>query len=546
MLTLVTLFLALLPAGVGGSPPETIFAPIGGVLPNHAYGWSVAVDGDKAVVGAYGGDGVVPGTGVAYVYQRNAAGVWSQIAVLKAADGQAGDRFGSDVDIDAGRIIVGADHASGVAAGSGAAYVFRHLGLGLWLPEGKLTAPFGEGLDYFASAVSLDGSRAVVGAVRSGPPGAYGSGRAFVFARQGTTWSLEAELEDETSPKAAFFGLDVSLDGDQLAVSGTYQVIASLYGPGTVHIYTRQGTAWTRETKVTSSQASITAGLGGSIGLSGDILVAGATGPGAGVPGVGSAYVFERDGAQWNEMPALQASDGAPADQFGRSVSLFGGTLVVGAPADATRPGAVYVFESLAGGPWLETSKITASNGYVANAFGWATSLAGGTLVVGAPGSGITYPPVSPWAYSYELTPPPVTYCVGKVNSAGCLPTIATSGAPSATDPRPFQVTASNAIEDVVGLFLFGVNGRHALAFQGGTLCARGPLRRTPLGSSGGVQPPPSCSGSLTLDFNAWVRTGNHAVLVPGVQVNGQFFYRDPASPSTTGLSDAVEFVLLP
>jgi hypothetical protein len=69
-------------------------------------------------------------------------------------------------------------------------------------------------------------------------------------------------------------------------------------------------------------------------------------------------------------------------------------------------------------------------------------------------------------------------------------------------------------------------------------------LRRTPLTSGCGTGS--GCGGSLTLDFNAWIRSGRHAVLVPGAQVNGQFFSRDPASPSTTGLSDGVEFVIRP
>lgn len=64
---------------------------------------------------------------------------------------------------------------------------------------------------------------------------------------------------------------------------------------------------------------------------------------------------------------------------------------------------------------------------------------------------------------------------------------------------------------------------------------------RTPVQGSGSTGAPP-CTGVLAIDFNAWIASGIDPALVAGQHVAAQFWYRDPQSASTTGLSDAVLF----
>ncbi len=108
------------------------------------------------------------------------------------------------------------------------------------------------------------------------------------------------------------------------------------------------------------------------------------------------------------------------------------------------------------------------------------------------------------------------------------------------------MIGAVQVVNNKSGLLFYGLAGRCALPFQGGLLCATPPLRRTSIQSSGGNPPPDDCSGSFHFDFNAWMQGGADPDLVPGVQVNGQHWYRDPQSPSTTGLTDAIEFSVCP
>ena len=136
-------------------------------------------------------------------------------------------------------------------------------------------------------------------------------------------------------------------------------------------------------------------------------------------------------------------------------------------------------------------------------------------------------------------------YCTSKTSSLGCAPAIAYSGSPSLSSPAPFTVSAANVIAQKFGLLFYGF-GPAAFPFQGGTLCAQPPLRRTLLQSSGGSLG--SCSGSYSMDFNAWIQSGADPSLLPGKTVNGQYWFRDPQDPAGfgTGLTDALEFIVQP
>jgi hypothetical protein len=139
------------------------------------------------------------------------------------------------------------------------------------------------------------------------------------------------------------------------------------------------------------------------------------------------------------------------------------------------------------------------------------------------------------------------TYCTAKLNSLGCRPQIAASGIPSAGGGAPFTISAISVMNTAPGVFFYGTAGAAAQPFQGGWLCAAAPLSRTTAQWSGGNAPPVvDCSGSYALDFNAWIGRGADPQLVGGAQVWGQFWSRDPQSPSGTGLSDAVVFTICP
>ena len=150
-------------------------------------------------------------------------------------------------------------------------------------------------------------------------------------------------------------------------------------------------------------------------------------------------------------------------------------------------------------------------------------------------------------AFPYDATyaPEPTVYCSAKSNSFGCLPEIGHQGDCSATSPNPFLVRAVEILPNKTGILFYGT-GEASTPFQGGTRCV-GTFKRTPATNSGSGGSPP-CSGILSYDFNARIRSGADPALVPGRMVYAQFYYRDPGDPSGfgTGLSDGLRFGIAP
>lgn len=142
-----------------------------------------------------------------------------------------------------------------------------------------------------------------------------------------------------------------------------------------------------------------------------------------------------------------------------------------------------------------------------------------------------------------SLAGAPSTYCTAKVNSLGCTPSIGFTGSPSISGVSPFHVTANQVINNKVGILFYGL-GSANIPFQGGLLCVQPPIKRTGVQPSGGNPPPNDCTGTYDLDFGALLQAGTDPSLVLGAQVFAQYWSRDPASPSTTGLSDGLEFTV--
>lgn len=139
---------------------------------------------------------------------------------------------------------------------------------------------------------------------------------------------------------------------------------------------------------------------------------------------------------------------------------------------------------------------------------------------------------------------PPRVYCTAKVNSQGCTPAIGFSGAPSQSGGT-FTLSAVQVLNNEYGILFYG-HGAAAAPFQGGTLCVAPPTLRTPAQLSGGNPPPDDCSGHYAYDFGALIHGGTDPALVAGAWTYAQYWTRDPLSPSTTGLTDAVGFLIAP
>ena len=108
------------------------------------------------------------------------------------------------------------------------------------------------------------------------------------------------------------------------------------------------------QTKLTASDGATGDNFGWSVAVSGDgnSVVIGARYDDDRGSNSGSAYVFTRSGSSWTQQAKLTASDGAASDNFGWSVAVSGdgSTAVIGAHGDDDRgdgSGSAYIFTSM-------------------------------------------------------------------------------------------------------------------------------------------------------------------------------------------------------
>ncbi len=144
------------------------------------FGRSVALDSDTVLIGAYGDDT----TGSAYLFERNQGGAdqWGYVVKLIASDGAIEDMFGYSVAIHGDTALVGALYDDDMGAESGSAYTFSRDqgGLNTWGQVSKLTSSDGEAGDFFSFPVALDGDIVLVGAQNDDDNG-ENSGAAYIF-----------------------------------------------------------------------------------------------------------------------------------------------------------------------------------------------------------------------------------------------------------------------------------------------------------------------------------------------------------------------------
>ena len=356
------------------------------------FGGSVAVSGDTVIVGAIGeasnGVGVNPPSqadnslsfsGAAYVFVRT-AGVWSQQAYLKASNTDAEDRFGRSVAVSGDTVVVGA-------------YLEDSNGVGVNPPS------------------QADNSLSF-------------SGAAYVFVRTAGVWSQQAYLKASNTDRSDRFGLCVAVSGDTVVVGAYFeasngvgvnppsQADNSADGSGAAYIFVRTAGVWSQQAYLKASNMGAGDFFGGSVAVSGDTVIVGASledsnGVGVNPPSQadnsaeqsGAAYVFVRTAGVWSQQAYLKASNPDPVDWFGESVAVSGDTVVVGARLEdsngvgvnppsqadnsATWSGAVYVFVRTAG-VWSQQAYLKASNTDAVDQFGLSVTISGDTVVVGA------------------------------------------------------------------------------------------------------------------------------------------------------------------
>jgi hypothetical protein len=175
-----------------------------------------------------------------------------------------------------------------------------------------------------------------------------------------------------------------------VAISGDTAVLCSAIDR-IIYIFQKPKEGWSNSYPATTLTLPSTSGFLISVAIEGDILVVGASDV---YYGPGTAYVYVKPAGGWTDMPptaTLSSTDSMPDDGFGGSVSISGNTIVIGASGADSYAGAGYVYVEPAGG-WTDmtqTAKLTASDGQPNDGLGWAVSISGNTIAAGARGVGV-------------------------------------------------------------------------------------------------------------------------------------------------------------
>ena len=206
------------------------------------FGYSVSLSVDTAVVGA-DRDDTAGGAdaGSAYVFVRSGT-IWTEQQKLVASDGAASDAFGHSLSVSVDTAVVGAYLDNTPTVETGSAYVFVRSGT-TWTEQQKLVASDGAANDLFGVSVSLSGDTAVIGAYLDDTPGGTDTGSAYVFERVGTTWTEQPKLLAPDGAPSDFFGESVAIAGDTVVVGAYADDTSDGTDAGSAHVFRGQGSA---------------------------------------------------------------------------------------------------------------------------------------------------------------------------------------------------------------------------------------------------------------------------------------------------------------
>ena len=331
--------------------------------------------------------------GTAYAYTRTGSS-WTQQAQLIATDGSAYDEFGKAVSLDGDTAIVGAyGHLDELNEnGRGAAYVFIRSN-GVWSQQGRLAPSAGSLDDSFGLRLAVSGNYALVGAPTATVSGRSDVGAAYIFVRSGTSWTQQAQLSSSNGASLDGFGYGLALRGTAAWIGAPFHDTSEFNDQGLAYEFVPSGDTWQQQSIIQGTVSTAPHDhLGSAVASSGDTLAVGAPQDQvAGGQGRGSVYVYTRSaGGNWELQAHVLPVDGEGVDGFGTSVAISGDTMVVGSPYDAISDkfyrGSVFIF-TRASGIWSQQYRVIAGDGVENDGFGSSVGYDGTTLVVGSPGT---------------------------------------------------------------------------------------------------------------------------------------------------------------
>ncbi|WP_424016748.1 PKD domain-containing protein [Halorientalis pallida] len=364
-------------------------------------GYTVAVDGDTALVGAPGATPEDQYTaGRAYVFERGADG-WTQTTELAPEVGDPRS-FGESVALDGDMALVGdpgdrdprGDGVERSVYSIGSVYVFERGSDG-WTQTTKLYAADGDENDAFGNAVALTATTALVGAANDEDPNGMaederygGAGSAYVFEGDTGSWTQVAKLAPDDGGPGENFGANVAL-ADGVALVGAPEDDVNATNSGSAYVFERTSGNWRQQAKLAPSGGDERDEFGVGLAVAPTMALVGAhyeDKPNGTM--AGAVYVYERTGGEWNPQEKFAPPNGETTDEFGSRIALDGETALITAPGEdvsgTSLVGAAYLFQRR-DGAWTQRDRLVAGDAQKQDDFGEAVALTDGRALLGAP-----------------------------------------------------------------------------------------------------------------------------------------------------------------
>jgi len=357
-------------------------------LQQDLFGSTVAISGKRVVVGGPSAEPSYSRRGVAYVYDLSSATPTVPVLTLAHPNPTTADRFGSAVAISGTSLVIGSFGDDTGAANTGKAFVYNLASAAPAVPMLTLTNPTPVAGDGFGRAVAISGNSVVVGVY--GDNSVYEDvGSAYIYDLSGSAPAVPVlRLLNPTPGPFDQFGLAVGIAGTRVVIGARYDSTAGNRS-GSAYVFDLSSpTPGVPVETLTNPDPAENENFGFAVGISGDRVVVGALGDGTGAPAAGSAYVYDLASAA-PTVPVLTLTNPAPgaADYLGFSVAISGTKLVVGAINDDTMAndaGSAYVYDLTSATPVTPTAVLNSPGPNTGDSFGNSTAVDGRLLVVGA------------------------------------------------------------------------------------------------------------------------------------------------------------------
>jgi len=261
------------------------------------FGKSVAVSGSRLAVGADGKATTGINAGKVYIYEWNdTTSVYDEVTTIIASDTRAYDWFGMSVALSGNRLVVGATGEDTAGLNAGKVYVYDWNG-SAYSEVSQLTASEAHAHDWFGVSIALssDSNRLVVGA-HAEDSAAVNTGKVYIYEWNDTTSVYDEVLQLTASDAQAndWFGSSVAISGNRLVVGACGENTAGVEA-GKVYVYNWNGatSVYDEVTTITASDADANDWLGRSVTADGDRLVVGACGDDTAGPAAGKVYIYD-------------------------------------------------------------------------------------------------------------------------------------------------------------------------------------------------------------------------------------------------------------